>query len=191
MNPLEIAAAGLGLVNVVLLVRRSVWNFAFGMGSVALLGFVLAEARLFSEAGLQAFFFVVQGYGWWLWHRAARREPTAADEAVPVSWLAWPARGVWAAATAVLSLSLGWMMARFTTAVLPFADSAITGASIAAQFLLTYRKVENWVLWVAIDTVSIPLFAWRGLWFASALYVVYFVLSAVGLREWIRAARKP
>lgn len=189
MNPLEAAAMGLGLANLVLLVRRSVWNFPFGMAMVACLGVVLVEARLYSEAGLQVFFFVVQGWGWWLWARAARRGADS-ESTVPVGWMDWPARGAWAVATLVLSLSLGWVMHRFTNAAMPFADSAVTGASIAAQFLLSYRRIENWILWIAIDVVSVGLFVIRGLHLTAALYTAFLVLSMLGLREWMRSGER-
>ena len=180
----QLAGAALGLANVVLLIRRSVWNFPVAMAMVAVIGTVLFEAKLYAENGLQVFFFLVNGYGWWLWLRARGDAPQ-----VPVGWMSARARLVWAAATAALSLSLGWALHRFTDAALPFADSAVTGASIAAQFLLSYRRIENWVLWVAIDVVSVALYVNRGLTMLAALYVLLAILSAMGLREWMRAAK--
>ena len=70
MNPLEMIAVALGLANVGLLVRRSIWNYPFGMAMVALYFVIFRDARLYGEAALQVFFFVVQGWGWWLWARA-------------------------------------------------------------------------------------------------------------------------
>ncbi|QCI93754.1 nicotinamide riboside transporter PnuC [Novosphingobium sp. EMRT-2] len=187
MNPVEALAAVLGLINIALLVRRSVWNFPFAMAMVTATAFVLFRARLYGETGLQAFFFVVNGWGWWLWSRAKGAE----DDSVPVGWMSARQRIAWAGVTAALSLSLGWAMHRFTNAALPFADSAVTGASIAAQFLLSYRRIENWVLWIAIDVVSIALYLARGLPLLAALYGAFLVMSAVGLRAWIGAARRP
>lgn len=184
-NWTEIAGAVLGVANIVLLVRRSVWNFPFAMAMVSLIGVTLFEARLYSEAGLQAFFFVVNAWGWWAWSRAR-----GVESAVPVTWMSNGARAVWALVTAGLSLSLGWIMHTFTNAALPFADSAVTGASIAAQLLLTFRRIENWVLWVLIDVVSIGLYIYRDLPFLAALYVLFLALSVVGLREWVAAGKK-
>ena len=184
MNWTELAGALLGLANIVLLVRRSVWNFPVAMAMVTLIGITLFEKRLYSETGQQVFFFVVNGWGWYLWSRAKG----AKEDAVPVGWMSDRARFVWAAATAALSLTLGWIMHRFTNAALPFADSAVTGASIAAQILLSLRRIENWVLWVAIDVVSIALYLNRELYFLAALYLVFLILSVQGLREWKRAA---
>lgn len=184
MNWLEWLAAALGVCNIALLVRRSVWNYPFGMAMVALYVFVFREARLYGEASLQVFFFVMQGWGWWLWVRAG-----GGESRVPVRWLDWPSRAVWAAMTAALSLNLGWAMHRFTNASLPYADAAISGASIAAQLLLSFRRIENWVLWIAIDLASIAVYVVKGLWPTAALYVLFLGMSVLGLREWIAAAR--
>lgn len=185
MNWVELAGALLGLANIVLLIRRSVWNFPVAMAMVALVGIALFEQRLYAETGLQAFFFVVNGWGWVLWSRARGSE----EVAVPVGWMSGRARVIWALVTAALSLALGWALHRFTNAALPFADSAVTGASIAAQILLALRRVENWALWVAIDAVSIGLYLNRGLFFLAALYLVFLVLSVRGYREWKVAAQ--
>jgi len=183
-NWAEIAGSLLGLANIVLLVRRSVWNFPVAMVMVALVASVLVEARLYAESGLQGFFFVVNGWGWWLWLRARGDLP-----AVPVGWLDWPQRLLWLLGGAAFSVWLGWALARYTSAALPFADAAVTGASIVAQILLSFRRVENWPLWVAIDVVSVALYLNRGLYWLAGLYVLFGVISLLGWREWASAAR--
>lgn len=188
MNPLELLAAALGVANIVLLVRRSVWNYPFGMAMVALYVLIFREAKLYSEAGLQVFFFAMQAWGWYLWVRATNTAG-GGEARVPVRWLDWPSRAVWLMVTAALSLNLGWAMDRFTDAAVPYADSAIAGASIAAQLLLAFRRVENWVLWIVIDVAAIALYAHRGLYPTAALYVLFLIFSVLGLKEWIAAAR--
>ena len=180
----ELLGSVLGLVQIWLLVRRSIWNFPVAMAMVSVIGVTLFEARLYSECGLQAFFFVVNAIGWVQWNRV-----TDDADTVPVTWMRNRSRVVWAVVTVLLSLSLGWLMHTLTNAALPFADSAVTGASIAAQLLLNNRKIENWVLWVAIDLVSIGLYLYRDLNFLAILYVAFLFISIIGLREWMRGAR--
>ena len=184
MSPLEIAGSALGFIQILLLIRRSVWNFPVAMAMVTCIGIVLAEAKLYAEAGLQVFFFAVNAWGWFVWSRAK-----GADEAVSVGWMGNGARTGWLAATAALSVTLGLLLARFTDAALPMADSAVAGMSVAAQFLLTFRRIENWVLWIVVDVVSIALYVARDLPLLALLYTAFLVLSVVGLREWTRAAR--
>lgn len=185
MRALEWAAAGLGLVNIALLVFRNVWNYAFGIASVAIYVFVFWESRLYAESALQVFFILAQAWGWYLWLKVGGE-----DNRVPVRWLDWESRAVWLVVTAALSLNLGWVMHRFTNAALPYADAAIAGASVAAQLLLAYRRVENWVVWIAIDVAAISLYINRGLYPTAGLYGGMLVMSLFGLKEWVSAARR-
>ena len=187
MNPLEIAGAVLGLVNIVLLVRRSVWNFPAAMAMVTCIGFVLFEAKLYAETGLQAFFFVANVWGWVLWSRAGAGG--GAQSAVPVGWMRWPARVAWLAVTAAASIAVGLLLGAHTDAALPMADSAVAGMSVAAQLLLAFRRIENWIAWIVVDAVSIVLYLVRDLHLLAVLYAAFLVLSVVGLRAWTRAAR--
>ena len=184
MNPLEWTAAALGVVNVTLVVRRSVWNYPFGLAMVSLYFFVFFEARLYSDALLQIFFFAVQLYGWWNWLQAR-----AAAGEVTVTLLSPRARLAWLAGTAAAGLLWGLAMARYTDAAAPMTDAAIASTSIAAQILMAQRRIENWVLWILVDIVAVGLFASRGLYATSALYGLFLMLSIAGLIGWRRALR--
>jgi nicotinamide mononucleotide transporter len=185
LKTLEWVAAGLGLINITLLVFRSIWNYAFGIASVALYIFVFYESRLYAESGLQVFFVVAQLWGWYLWRKVGDLQ-----NCVPVRWLDWPSRIVWVTVTAAISLNLGWLMLRYTDAAMPFADSAIAGASVAAQILLAYRRIENWVLWILIDVGAVMLYIDRGLFPTAGLYGGMLVMSLFGLKEWVEAERR-
>lgn len=185
MEQLEILAVACGLINIVLLVRRSIWNFPFGLAMVSLYAVIFYEARLYGEAGLQLFFAVVQLYGWALWARAG-----GAQQPVAVRWLGWPARIAWLGFILAGTAVLGTLLHRLTDAVMPYPDAAISAASIAAQFLLSFRRIENWLLWIAIDIGAIALYILRDLHLTAALYAAFLVLSMLGLREWIAAARR-
>ncbi len=184
MGGIEIAAALLGVVNVALVVRRSIWNFPFGMAMVALYFFVFWDAKLYSDALLQIFFLLIQIYGWRLWLRAER-----VDDGVAVGWMSGGARARWLAATVAAVLLWGIGMGRFTDAAAPMADAAVAGLSVAAQLLQSLRRVESWILWIAVDVAAIGLFASRGLGVTAALYGLFLILAMLGLVEWRRKAK--
>lgn len=186
MDRLEIVAALLGVANVVLLVRRSAWNYAFGIATVALYAPVFVSARLYSDATLQLFFLVLNVYGWANWARAEARTGE-----VPVARLGWAARGRWAVAVAAASLAWGTAMARLTDAAFPYLDGAVAMASIAAQWLQARRLIETWPVWIAVDVVAIGLYVARGLLWTAALYLLFLGLCAAGWRAWARAGAAP
>ena len=179
MSPLEIAAAILGVVTVFLVVRRSVWNYPFALAMVALYFVVFFEARLYSDALLQIFFFGINLYGWWAWHHAPQ-----VDSGVRVVAMGGKARVAWLAATLAASASWGFLMARFTDAAAPFADAAIAGTSVSAQILQSLRRIETWLLWIAVDVGAIGLFWSRDLLVTAGLYGLFLIMSVAGFVEW-------
>ena len=194
LRMVEWSAMALGLVNIALLIFRNIWNFAFGIASVFLAGFVLWERKLYGESSLQLFFVFAQIWGWWLWLRVGgdNTVPGGAEPGgrVAVRWLDWPSRWVWLVGIAALSLNLGWVLHRFTDAAVPYADASITSASIAAQVLLGFRRIENWVIWIVVDIASVILFIDRELYALAGLYGGMLVMCLFGLKEWI-AAEQP
>ncbi len=181
MSELEWLAAGLGVINVILVVRRSIWNFPFALAMVALYFFVFFEAKLYSDSLLQIFFFVINGFGWWAWRRAP-----VVDDGVEVERMGNAARARWLLGTAAASLIWGWGMANYTDAAAPYLDASVAGMSIAAQILQSLRRFEAWILWIAVDILAIGLYASRGLIVTSGLYSLFLVLAVAGLVAWYR-----
>jgi nicotinamide mononucleotide transporter len=184
MSPIEAAAALLGLVNVWLVVRRSVWNYPFGIVMVALYARVFFEAKLYSDALLQLFFLVVQLYGWWNWTRSR-----AESGEVRVLRLGGRERLAWAASCAAATLAWGALMHFHTDASYPWWDASVAILSVAAQILLSRRFIENWALWILVDLLAIGLYAAKDLWLTAGLYTIFLGLATWGLVAWARAAR--
>jgi nicotinamide mononucleotide transporter len=184
MSPLEAIAVALGLINITLIVRRSPWNYPFGIAMVMLYARIFWDARLFSDAGLQVFFLIVQLCGWVAWVR--HRE---GDGSVTVRELGRPSRIGWAIASLLITLVWGTVMHRLTMASLPYWDASVAMLSVVAQLLMTWRYVENWWWWIAVDVLSIGLYAVKGLWLTAGLYTVFLLLAVIGLRQWQRHLR--
>lgn len=184
MSALELAAALLGLANIVLLVRRSVWNYPVALAMVGMYGRLFYRERLYSDALLQLFFAAVNIWGWWLWRRAAGR-----DGDIRVRTLAPALRWRWAAAGIAATLGWGTLMASRTDASYPWADATIAITSVVAQILLAKRYIENWLLWVAVDLASLPLYAVKALYPTVLLYALFLLLSIAGWHAWRRAER--
>lgn len=184
MSYLEIFAVALGIANVGLLIRRSIWNYPFGIVMVSIYGYIFFGAKLYSEAALQVFFLVIQFYGWARW-----REVKEQSGAINVAWSSVGVMAGSLAVTLVLAFALGSAMERFTDAAAPFPDALIAAASVTAQLLMVMRRTESWVYWIAVDCLAIWLFYTRDLALTSGLYAVFLVMAIIGLRQWMQASR--
>lgn len=178
----EAVAAFLIVINVALVALRSIWNYAFGIVGVIVYGWFFYHQRLYSDALLQVFFLVAQVYGVVGWSRNA-----AAEGEVTVGRLSTAARWRWVGGIVLASVVWGTLMHRYTDAASPWLDAAVAMTSIAAQLLMAQRRVENWWLWVAVNLLSITLYASRGIWITFVLYLALLMVSLWGLARWRRA----
>lgn len=179
MSGLEIAAVLLGIANIVLIIRRSVWNYPFAIAMVSLYFIIFRDAKLYSDAGLQIFFVAVNAYGWWSWQR------NKADTGeIVVEELSSNGFGAWIAGSILATLGWGLFMSIHSDASFPFWDASVAMLSVVGQILMTRRLIENWYWWIAVNTVSVPLYAAKQLYLTAGLYTLFLVLAIVGLVEW-------
>lgn len=183
MNTYEALAAALVVLNVALVAGRSLWNYPVALVAVAIYAAVFFEARLYSDALLQGFFFAANVYGWANWSRSRRD----AGEVV-VGGLDSQARARWLGGGIAAWLVWSALMHRYTDASYPWWDGAIAIASVAAQLLQARRAIESWWVWIAVDVASVPLYAAKGLWFTAGLYSALLGLAVWGLIDWQRSA---
>ena len=183
---LELAAfvAALAMVLANLRVHPVAWPLAiFSSAAYAVL---FAQSKLYGEATLQWLFIALAVWGWWQWLRG-----TSHGGALRVRHLRrhqrWQALG----ATLLAWPLLGLLLARVTDSDVPYFDALPTVASITGQILLGRKLVENWPTWVAVNVVSVGLFAYKGLWLTALLYGLFALLALWGWRHWQRLAAAP
>lgn len=181
MSPIEIVAALLVLVNVALVVRRSMWNYPFALVAVSLYAWIFFGQKLYSDALLQLFYLAVNLYGWWNWSRSQ-----ADTGEVWVERMRDRERLAWVAICMGATAGWGWLMHSHTDAAYPWWDGGIAVISIAAQILQSRRKWESWVLWIVADVLAVPLFAVKGIWPTAILYTILLGLAVRGLIDWTR-----
>jgi nicotinamide mononucleotide transporter len=159
-------------------VKQNIWNWPLGIANNVLYIIIFVGARLFADASLQVAFAAVGAYGWYAWlRRDARDRPLAVSRTPQTVWLM--SAPVVAAATAGLTLYL----AR-TSDSAPFPDALTTTLSLAAMYLMTRKYLECWWVWIAIDVISIGLYAFKHLDLTALLYAMYLAMCIVGARSW-------
>lgn len=182
---LEWGGAITGLLCVWLTVRESLWCWPTGLASAALYVVVFGQSRLYADMGLQVVFIVLQIYGWHAWLKGGPdREPLV------VTRTPWRTRlglgGAFIAGTTLLADTLY----RHTDASLPWVDSTQTVLSLIAQYLLSHKRIENWVLWIVVDVISVWMYHYKGLYVTMGLYAFFLCLATQGLLRWRRVLAK-
>jgi nicotinamide mononucleotide transporter len=179
---LEIAANFFNAASILLAGRNSIHMWWTTLVGCVLFGYVFFAAKLYADVTLQAFFIATAGLGWWRWLRGYG----GAEMPVRHSSRALVVAGI--AAGVVVTIGYGWLLYRFTDAYAPFVDSIILAFSVLGQLLLMDRRVESWWCWLLVNTIAVPLYASRGLYLTSGLYVAFWINAIVSLRHWRRLA---
>ena len=186
MTPLEIAAVIVSALGVCLTIRRKLAAWPILILACVLYGELFRESHLYSDMLLQAVFAVCAMYGWWHWYRGVQDEGSV--KVLALSLRGWIA-GL-AAATAG-SLLLGYCMARYTDASLPWLDSALAGFSLVGQWWQARKYLANWWIWIAVDVIYVGEYIYKDLRLTSALYGFFVLLAVLGLRDWQKAMERP
>ena len=177
---LEIVAFALAIAMVVFNIRVNPLGWPLAIVSSLLYLLLFWNSRLYGEASLQVFFAVVAGWGWWQWLRGTDAE----GQALRVRHLSASARIKVLVAVAVAWPAPALFLRRFTDTDVPWWDAFPTAASLVGQWLLGRKYVENWPVWIVVDIVAAALFAFKGLWLTTLLYVVFVAMACVGWRRW-------
>ena len=177
---LELIAVVLSVAMVWCNLRVDPTGWPLAIVSSALYAVLFASSRLYGEASLQLLFIAVSCWGWWQWLRGRGGD----GELLRVHRMSRAQQLVVSALTLVAWPLLALLLARHTDTDVPFLDALPTAGSVAGQFLLGRKLIENWLVWLAVNVFSIGLFAYKQLWLTAALYALFAVLSVVGWRAW-------
>jgi len=184
MTWLEAVAVFFGLASVFYSMKENILVFPTGIVSTLIYVWICLQVKLYADMGINAYYFIMSIYGWYIWSR-----PKPGAEKVPVTWLdkkgIMASLGLFLASYAVLYV----VLANFTDSDVPYWDSFTTSSAFVGMWLMAKKKVENWIVWIITDLVSVPLYLYKGLLLTSFQFLVFTVLAVLGLIAWIKSAK--
>lgn len=179
---LELVAVLFGIVSVYLSTRQNILSWPTAIVNVSLFFALFYRAGLYSDTGLQVVYFALSVYGWYEWlYGGAGRTVLSVSRATRRTWVVLLGLGV------VTWVVLSTITARLPGTALPRLDAATTTISLIAQWMMTRKLLENWLLWVGVDVVYVGMFIYKGLYLTAFNYAVYLVIAAFGYFAWKRS----
>ena len=188
-----------GVLCVVLVAKGSIWNYLFGLVNVSMYAYISYKASLYGDAGLNALYYLpMQFIGWWQWRKrgAAVSESETGGSGVQVKArrFTWRQRSFLAFGCIAAVVAGGFILDYFGDPQ-PFKDSTTTVLSIVAQALMALAFMEQWVLWIITNIVSVVMWVVcvaRGEAHAAVMVIMwsFYLLNSInGLRVWMRLSR--
>ncbi len=185
MSIIEAVAVVFGLTAVWLNVRQNIWGWPAGLVQVILYIFVFYNAKLYSDLILSVIYIFLQLYGWYSWLYGGEQHSKLKVSCLEPSLILF-----WILVCILGTIGWGYFMQHNTDAALPYPDAFTTVASLIAQYLMTRKKLESWILWVIVDVVAISVYFIKGLYLTTGLYSVFLVMSVFGYLLWKKSLDK-
>lgn len=183
---LEIIAVALGIASVWYARRENILVYPTGIVSVLIYVYICFFSRLYADAGINFFYFVMSVYGWYKW---THNTDTGRTLEISINSKRQQVAGIGLTIASYWTiLGLIWLFnfddKVYMNSYVPWVDSFTTAIFLVGMLLMARKKVENWIYWIIADIVSIPLYFMKGLVFTSFQYVVFLILAILGYIEW-------
>lgn len=173
----------LGLIYLWLEYKANIWVWVVGSIMPLVHGTLYLTKGIYADAAMQLYYVLAGVYGLVVW----LRKPNAANKDehegeirhTPMRWIL-PLASVYV----VLHVVLYFLLSEFTDSTVPFFDAMSTALCIVAMWMLSRKLVEQWLVWLVVDMISVGLYFYKGIPGTGCLYALYCILAVAGYVRW-------
>ena len=180
-NKIELLGAILGILYIFFSIRQNILTWPTGIATSAFYIIVFYESKFYADMGLQVYYLGISIYGWYYWLKGSKPDNSTSIPVRQTNKKLWLKIG---AVTTLLYFSILFILLKITDSDVPFMDSLTTALSISATWMLTKKYIEQWLIWIFVDLISVGLYIYKDLWATVVLFAVYTVLAFLGYIEW-------
>lgn len=178
---LQIIGTTLGLFYLWLEYKANIWVWVIGAIMPMVHGVLYLTNGIYADAAMQLYYVAAGIYGLVVWKRKPKTKSEGRIQHTPLGWIV-PLTAVYV----VLHIALYIILTEFTDSRVPFFDSMSTALSIVAMWMLSRKLVEQWLVWLVVDLISVGLYLYKGIPLTAGLYIVYCILAVAGYMRWRR-----
>lgn len=178
---IEMAGAFFGLVYLFFEYRASMLMWPFGLLMSCFYVYILTGSGFYSGAAINLYYIVMGIYGWLVWHKKTQESGKLRNMRKPVHFL-----------LVIASVAILWgalsLILKQTDSTVFVVDALITSLSLVAMWMLTQRYVQQWILLIVANVISVFAYAFAQLYFTGIMYSIYAVASIAGYIHWKKMA---
>ena len=178
----EILGVIFSILYLIFSIRQNILLWPLGIASALLYMVVFYQSKFYADMGLNGYYVVISIYGWLLW----RKGSAEGGSKLAVSRLGKKHALILLGFTAAAFAGIGLILDRYTDSPVPYWDAFTTAVSFTATWLLARKILENWILWIIVDAVSMGLYLYRGLYPTLFLFAIYTTMAVICYLKWSR-----
>ena len=183
---LEITAVVFGLLSVWFSKNNNILVFPTGMISTFIFIYLLYKAILLGDLMINAYYFIMSIYGWYIWTRKNNNMIT------PISKTSTKEKNI---SVLIFIFSIIFVYSVYVyfdkwNSITAYIDNLTTAIFFVGMWLMAKRKIENWIFWIIGDIISVPLYFYKGLTFTSLQYLIFTFIAIAGYYSWKKILNK-
>lgn len=185
-----IIASVTGVICVVLCGMGRVSNYLYGTINVILYAYIAWKAKYYGDVMLNLLYYLPTNFiGWAAWNKHINAETNVVyKKRMTIK------QDILLAIISIVSVAGYAYILRLLGGNLPIVDSMSTVFSVIAQILMIKRFMEQWVIWIVVDVVSVIMWiaalSTEGASIAVLLmWAVYLANAVIMFVKWYRESR--
>jgi nicotinamide mononucleotide transporter len=178
---LEITAVVFGIISVLFARKNNILVYPTGLISTLIFIYILYNFKLYGEFIINIYYSVMSFLGWYLWSRRNNGQ-----EEFPISIMNSKDYKISAIIFIATLLFIAFIYQFFDkfTGLTAYVDAFTTALFFVGMWLMAKRKIENWIIWIIADIISVPLYFYKGLTVSSLQFIVFTIIAVLGYIEW-------
>jgi len=178
---LEFIAFVFGILSVWFAKKANIWVYPTGIICTVITVYLLYINQYFGDMMMNFYYSIMSIYGWWNWSRKKGDKYI-----VPISRTNKREKqiGVIMFVGTMIVTYFVYKGFGYTLEIPNYIDIVTSGIFFTAMWYMANKKLENWILWIIADIITIPLYAYRGLGMLSLQYIIFTILAIQGYIEW-------
>jgi nicotinamide mononucleotide transporter len=178
---IEIIVFFFGIISVVYAKKENILVFPTGLIATILSTYLLFKAGYFADMTINAYFSIMSIYGWINWARTKNNVSV-----YQISRTNQKQKIIGVILFFVTITVMYGVYYLFDRPILQenYIDMFTSGLFFVGMWFMAIKKIENWILWIIADLISIPLYGYRGLGILSLQFLIFTILAVMAYIEW-------
>lgn len=183
---IEVIAVIFGIASVWYAKKENILVFPTGIISTILFVYLCYIFTLYGDLTINIYYTLMSVYGWYMWKYSNNEKELAVTKS---SLKDWTKAGLIFLTTVIFVICVYLYFNRFDR-ITDYIDTITTGIFFAGMWLMANKKIENWILWIIADLISIPLYFVKGLGFTGLQFIIFLILAVQGYNAWKKSLNK-
>jgi nicotinamide mononucleotide transporter len=185
---LEFLAFWFGIISVVFAKKQNILVYPTGIICTIITMYIMYKVSLLGHILVNLLYTIISFFGWWNWSRRENNELVVKVSKFTSNDLT-KSLLIFFFIVFVAYFAHDFFATNFEGQIKEL-DILTSGIFVTAMWLMANKKLENWILWIIGNIITIPLYLSSDKIILSIQYVIFTILAIQAYIEWKKSLSK-